>query len=328
MAPVVVVAYQDVSIFELAVPCEVFGVDRSDMGLPNYDFSVCAAEPPPIRVKGSLFTLDTAHGLEEVERAGTVIVPAWDPHGPKGLAALIEALQAAHARGARVVSVCSGAFLLAAAGLLDGRRATTHWMYASQLTRDYPRVKVDPKVLYVQDGNVFTSAGTAAGIDLCLHLVRLDYGAEIANMFARRMVVPPHRDGGQAQYVDLPLPASATADGLSDTLQYIQSHLQEPLTVEELARRQAMSPRTFVRRFAAVTGSTPHRWVLCQRLLRAQQVLETTDLPVELVADHCGLGSAATLRQLFHRQLSTSPQAYRRTFQGESAKEGSATPRR
>lgn len=316
MAPistVAAVAFNDVSIFELAVPCEVFGIDRSDMDLPNYDFFVCAAEPPPLRVKGSLFTLDTTHTLDELERAGTVVVPAWPaarrPEGP-----LLEALRLAHGRGARILSVCSGAFVLAEAGLLDGRRATTHWMFAHQFARQYPRVQWDPRVLYVQDGSIFTSAGTAAGIDLCLHVVRLDHGAEVANMFARRMVVPPHRDGGQAQYIDLPMPQSPEDDDLGETLAYMQTHLHEVLTVNGLARRASMSPRTFARRFLAVTGATPYQWLLGQRILLAQRLLETTQLPVELVADRCGLGSAATLRQHFQRQLATSPQAYRRTF--------------
>jgi transcriptional regulator GlxA family with amidase domain len=301
-------------IFELAVACEVFGIDRSDMGLPNYDFFVAAADPPPLRVKGGLFDLVIEHGLEDLERAGTIVVPAWHVHRGAPPEPLLDALRRAHRRGARLLSVCSGAFVLAHAGLLDGRRATTHWMYADLLAREFPRIQVDPRVLYVQEGNIFTSAGTAAGIDLCLHLVRLDYGAEVANMFARRMVVPPHRDGGQAQYVDLPLPAAGEDDSLGVTLAWMESHLHEPLTVEDLARHCHASPRTFARRFLAKTGTTPYRWLLRQRLLLAQQLLETTELPVEIVADRCGMGSAATLRLHFQRELSTSPLAYRRTF--------------
>ncbi|MFI5266896.1 MAG: helix-turn-helix domain-containing protein [Chloroflexota bacterium] len=315
MYSVAALAFDQLSIFELAVACEVFGVDRGDMGLPNYDFYVCAADPPPLRVKGSLFSIDVPYCLRDIDRAGTIVVPAWNVARGRPDEPFLDALRAAHARGARILSVCSGAFVLAAAGLLDGRRATTHWMYAADLARQYPEVSVDPKVLYVEDGNIFTSAGTAAGIDLCLHIVRMDHGAEVANMFARRMVVPPHRDGGQAQYVDLPLPASLPGADLAATLGWMQAHLDQELSVEDLAQRAHMSPRTFARRFVATTGATPHQWLLTQRVLRAQQLLETTELPIEIVASQSGLGSAATLRQHFQRQLSTSPQAYRRTFQ-------------
>ncbi|HLQ32756.1 MAG TPA: helix-turn-helix domain-containing protein [Chloroflexota bacterium] len=318
MAPITTVAalaFEQVAPFELAVACEVFGVDRSDMDLPNYDFFVCAMDQPPLQVKGNLFTINTPYRVEDLERAGTIVVPATSPVVHQRPAEhVLEALRSAHDRGARILSVCSGAFVLAAAGLLDGRRATTHWMYAAELARQYPKVKVDPKVLYVGEDNIYTSAGTAAGIDLCLHIVRLDYGAEVANMFARRMVVPPHRDGGQAQYVDLPVPATPEDHDLSATLSWMRHSLEQELTVPELARRAHMSPRTFARRFVAATGTTPHKWLLSQRILRAQQLLESTDLPVELVAERSGLGSAATLRQHFQRQLDTSPQAYRRTF--------------
>jgi transcriptional regulator GlxA family with amidase domain len=315
MHRVAALAFDQLSIFELAVACEVFGIDRGDMGLPNYDFYVCAADPPPLHVKGSLFSIDAPYRLQDIDRADTVVVPAWNVARGRPDESLLEALRTAYARGARILSVCSGAFVLAAAGLLDGRRATTHWMYAADLARLYPKVTVDPKVLYVEDGNIYTSAGTAAGIDLCLHIVRMDYGAEVANMFARRMVVPPHRDGGQAQYVEQPLPTSLPEVDLAATLSWMQAHLDRELAVEALAERAHMSPRTFARRFVAATGSTPHQWLLTQRVLRAQQLLETTDLPVELVAGQSGLGSAATLRQHFQRQLSISPQAYRRTFQ-------------
>ena len=210
--------------------------------------------------------------------------------------------------------MCSGAFVLAAAGLLDGRRATTHWMFADDLAERYPEVKVDPDVLYVDEGDVLTSAGTAAGIDLCLHVVRMDFGAEIANAVARRMVVPPHRDGGQAQFVDEPVPDGLGADLFGDTLTYMQEHLDEALPVDDLAARAAMSPRTFARRFRAATGTTPHKWLVRQRVLLAQRLLETTDLPVDRVAERCGFGSAAGLRDHFTRQVRTSPLAYRRTF--------------
>jgi transcriptional regulator GlxA family with amidase domain len=212
------------------------------------------------------------------------------------------------------MTVCSGAFVLAHAGLLDDRRATTHWMYADRLAAAFPRVKVDPDVLYVDEGSVLTSAGTAAGIDLCLHVVRLDHGAAIANAVARRMVVPPHRDGGQAQFVEAAVVDDDGADPLAATLDWALEHLDEPLPVEVLARRALMSPRTFARRFRAATGTTPLQWLLRQRLLRAQQLLETTDLPVDVIAHHCGFGSAAVLRTHFRRALDTNPVSYRRAF--------------
>jgi transcriptional regulator GlxA family with amidase domain len=233
---------------------------------------------------------------------------------------VVEALRAAHERGARLLSVCSGAFLLAEAGLLDGRRATTHWMYTDLLASRYPAIDVDPDVLYVDGGDgIYTSAGTAAGIDLCLHIVRLDHGAEVANAVARRMVVPAHRDGGQSQFVAAPVPADAGDDNLAPILDWAVAHLDEPLTVEDLARRALMSPRTFARRFRAATGTTPLQWLLRQRISHAQQLLEVTELPVELVATQCGFGSATALRIHFRRLTGTTPVLYRRTFRREAA---------
>ena len=212
------------------------------------------------------------------------------------------------------MSVCTGAFTLAATGLLDGRRATTHWYHTEEFARRFPDVKLDPGVLYVDEGDILTSAGTAAGIDLCLHIVRLDYGAEVANMLARRMVVPPHRDGGQAQFVDGPVTAVAGDDRFAQALEWAEEHLDDPIAVDDLARQAAMSPRTFARRFRAATGTTPHQWLLRQRILLAQRLLETTDLPIDIVAGRCGLGSPANLRTHFQRVVRTSPVAYRRTF--------------
>jgi transcriptional regulator GlxA family with amidase domain len=305
-----------VAPFEMAVPCEVFGIDRSELGVPWYRHRICAAEPPPIRSSQG-FTIDTPYGLDEVVRADTVVVPAWgagqlDEDPPP---ALLDALRTAHRRGARILSVCSGAFVLAAAGLLDGRRATTHWMHAEELAARYPQIDVDPDVLYVDNGDVMTSAGTAAGIDLCLHVVRLDFGAEIANAVARRMVVPPHREGGQAQFVEAPMTTGEPgSDRFAATLEYMLEHLDEPLSVEGMADRAAMSPRTFARRFRAATGTTPGQWLVRQRILLAQRLLETTDDPVELIALRCGFGTAAGLRLHFRRVLATSPLVYRRTF--------------
>ncbi len=299
-------------MFELAVPCEVFGIDRSDVVDPWYRHLVVAGTPGP-HISPEGVVIDTPYGLDELATADTVVVPAPAYVGEPPVE-LVEALRAAHVRGARILSVCTGAFLLAAAGLLDGKRATTHWMYADELARRYPKVKVDPKVLYVDEGDVLTSAGTAAGIDLMLHVVRLDHGADVANAVARRMVVPPHRDGGQAQFVDLPMPSANGDDGLGGVLGWMLEHLDDDLTVEQLARQARMSPRTFARRFRAVTGTTPHQWLLSQRILLAQRLLETTDEPIELVARRSGFGTAAGLRQHFLRTVSASPQAYRRTF--------------
>jgi transcriptional regulator GlxA family with amidase domain len=310
------VVYDDFSPFELAVACEVFGIDRSDLAEPWYEHRVCAAEPGLLRATGGQFAVEVPHGLDELVTADTVVVPAWREASGAGNAppgALLDAVRRAHANGARLISVCTGAFVLAAAGLLDGRRATTHWAYAEALAERYPDIKVDPRVLYVDEGDILTSAGTAAGIDLCLHVVRLDHGAEVANALARRMVVPPHRDGGQAQYVDRPVP-EVDGDPLAETLGFMLERLEEPLLVEDLARRAAMSPRHFARRFRAVTGTTPHQWLLSQRLLLAQRLLESTDEPIERVAERCGFGAANALRAHFQRALGTSPQAYRRAF--------------
>jgi len=301
-----------ISAFEFAVPCEVFGIDRSEpIGAPWYRFLVCGAQAAPVRASAG-FAITPPYGLDALDQADTIVVPALDRDQPSE--DLLVALRQAHHRGARLVSVCTGAFVLAAAGLLDGRRATTHWMHAAELARRYPRVKVDPTVLYIDDGDILTSAGTAAGIDLCLHIVRSDYGAEVANIVARRMVVPPHRDGGQAQFIDLPLATHASSDFFAETLTWLQEHLDEPVTVESLAHRSAMSPRTFARRFRATTGTTPHQWLLRQRVLLAQRLLETSDLSVDVVAARCGFGTAANLRLHFHRLVRTSPSAYRRTF--------------
>jgi transcriptional regulator GlxA family with amidase domain len=315
---------EDFAVFELAVACEVFGIDRSDIASPWYEFKTCAAKPGPMRSE-TTFELSTPYGLDDLVAADTVVVPAGP--GPDGYTPeVVAAVREAHDRGARVLSLCTGAFLLAEAGLLDGRRATTHWMWTDELARRYPAVKVDPRVLYVDEGDVLTSAGTASGIDLCLHVVRLDYGAEVANAVARRMVVPPHRDGGQAQYVEAPVAAAVGGAGADDVmgavLGWMLEHLDEPLSVDGLAERAAMSPRTFARRFRAVTGTTPHQWLLVQRVLLAQRLLETTDASVELIARRCGLGTAANLRGHFQRVTGTTPMGYRRTFRADELAAG------
>lgn len=316
---VAALAANGVAPFELGVPCEVFGIDRSYLVDPWYRFMVVAAEPPPIRTSVGGFTIDTPHRLDALDEADTIVIPAWRNPAEVPPEPMLDALRRAHGRGARILSECSGAFVLGYAGLLDGRRATTHWMHASALAQLFPEADIDPDVLYVDAGTILTSAGTAAGIDLCLHVVRLDHGAEVANAVARRMVVPPHRDGGQAQYVDTPVPTCAGGDPLRDAIDWAMENLADDLTVSALARRAHMSPRTFARRFRSATGTTPLQWVLRQRILLAQRLLETSDQPVELVAASCGFGSPAALRAHFHRVVGTSPLAYRRTFQRASA---------
>lgn len=316
---VVVVAYDGLRTFEFGIAVEVFGLERPELGVPWYRFRVCAQERGPLRAIGG-FTVRAEGGLDPVLAAGTVVVPGWRDVGERPPAAMLRALCAAHENGARLVAICSGAFVLAAAGLLDGRRATTHWLYAERLAAEYPAVLVEPDILFVEDGDVWTSAGSAAGIDLGLHLVRRDYGAAIANQVARRLVMPPQRDGGQAQYV--PAPAGGDGGGgLARVLEWAQGRLDEPLTVDRLARQAAMSPRHFARRFRDETGTTPHRWLTHQRLLAAQRLLETTDASIEAVAGGVGLQTAATLRFHFRRAFDTTPTAYRRRF---SARRGSA----
>lgn len=305
-------AFDRSPFFELAVACEVFGIDRSAMGVPNYRFFVCAAERSICTSVG--FSIDTPNDLSTLSAADTIIVPAWRDVEERPPERLLDALRIAHERGARIASLCSGAFVLAAAGLLDGRRATTHWMFADRLAEAFPAVRVDPSVLYVDEGSVLTAAGTAAAIDLCLHMVRLDYGAEVANVYARRMVVAPHRDGAQAQYVEAPVPSPAGPSPLATTLSWALERLDEPLTVDRLAARSRLSSRTFARRFRSVTGTTPIRWVIRQRVIAAQRMLEMSDDPIEQVAQRCGFGSAGTLRFHFSRVMGVSPNHHRRVF--------------
>jgi AraC family transcriptional regulator, transcriptional activator FtrA len=304
-------------IFEAAIPCEVFGRTRTDLPEPWYDFTVCAAEPGRTRTE-SAFTVSTPHGLDELAEADTVIVPACanliDTVPPD----LVTAVRAAYDRGARIVSLCTGAFVLAEAGLLDGRRATVHWMYADLLAERYPKIDVDPAVLYIDEGQVLTSAGTTAGLDLCLHLVRTDYGSEVANLLARRLVISPHRTGGQAQYVDTPFPRNE-GDNFAPLLQWATANLERPLTIAELAERQHLTPRTLIRRFRDATGTSPLKWLLAQRVQKARMMLESTDEPPARVAELCGLGGEANLRHHFARTVGIPPGEYRRAFQSLTA---------
>ncbi|CAM5540210.1 GlxA family transcriptional regulator [Streptomyces griseomycini] len=315
---VAAVLLHGVNPFELGVVCEVFGVDRSDDGLPVYDFAVVSADGPAVRTNTG-FSLQVEHGLERLETADLIAVPAGASYVSREFPPeLLDALRRGVARGARVLSVCSGVFVLAAAGLLDGRRAAVHWKHAEDLSRRHPHLTVEPDVLYVDEDPVITSAGTAAGIDACLHLVRKEQGPEVANKIARRMVVPPHRDGGQAQYIERPLPRSG-GDTVSGVLVWMEQHLDEEVTVEQLAARAHMSPRTFARRFRQETGTTPYRWILRQRVLLAQRLLEATDETVDAIAGRTGFGDAAALRHHFVRTVGTTPQAYRRAFRGPQA---------
>ena len=298
--------------FDFAIPCEVFGFDRSDLADPWYEFLVVAAGKRRIRTQTG-FVLEAPHGLAALKRANTIIVPGWADPDIAPSPALIRALVTAHDRGARIASVCTGAFVLAAAGLLDGRRATTHWMYSERLQQRHPRVEVDPSVLYIDDGSVLTSAGTAAGLDLCLHLVELDHGADVAAAVARRLVMPLHRSGGQAQYVDAPV-SPTTGAAVNELLEWSVEHLGEGVTVDDLARRGAVSPRTLTRHFRAATGMPPGEWLQRERIRLAQRLLESTDDPVELVARRAGYDTSTAMRAQFALRLRTSPRAYRRTF--------------
>jgi len=305
---IAVLALPDVVAFDLATPFQLLG--------RHYELTLCATEAGPLPTTSG-FALVAEHGLAPLRTADTVLVPGFDPrpHGWPPPEAALHALRAAHARGARIASICTGAFALGAAGLLDGRRVTTHWRAAELLAEQYPRAIVDPDVLYVDNGDLLTSAGVAAGIDLCLHLLRRDHGAEAANAAARQTVVAPHRGGGQAQFIERAVPVN-DAGGLEATRAYALQHLDRPLTVAQLARHACTSERTFNRRFRQETGTTPLRWLHAQRIDQARRLLEASDLPVETVAQRCGFGSAAILRQHFRRATATTPTSYRRAFAG------------
>lgn len=311
---VAIVVYDGVGVFELGVACDVFGnTDLTDLGVPWYRLSICGAGGTTVTADGGL-RIQPPYGLERTRRVDTLIVPPTDRLDELPVE-VFDALRRAHARGCRIISLCTGAFVLAEAGLLKGRRATTHWTECDDLARRYADVSVDPGVLYVDEGDILTSAGSAASIDLCLYVVRCDYGSEIATRLARELVVPPQRDGGQAQYIDTPLPSLDSSNLFADTIAWVQEHLNEPLTVADLAARSAMSPRTFARQFLAAIGTTPHQWLQRQRVHLAQRLLETSDFSIDSVAAGSGFCTAGNLRKHFSRIMHTSPQAYRRTFQ-------------
>ena len=312
---VVTIAYDGLCTFELGIVIELFGLPRPEFD-SWYRFRVARTADGPLRATGGI-TIEAPYTLQALDGAGTIIVPGWPLDRPVP-EALIHKLKKAHAEGARIASVCSGAFVLAAAGLLDGKRAATHWRYAEALARRFPSVRIDADVLYVDDGQVVTSAGSAAGIDMCLHLIRRDFGATIANQVARRLVVPPHREGGQKQYIDTPVAAEPSEDAFSELLDQVRASLSARHTVDTMARRAHMSPRTFARRFRAVTGTTPHRWLQRERARLAQQLLETTSLPLDRIAENAGFSDPQLLRLHFKRVVGTSPSDYRRVFHQQS----------
>lgn len=310
---VVAIAHEYMSLFELAAVAEVFGLSREDVASPWYDFEVCAPRGTvPVRNAPHLL-LQTSADLTALATADTVVVAGWHPVDHDPSAEVVDAVHQAWRRGARVASICGGAFVLAAAKLLDGREATTHWRYAAEFRRRHPTVRLTPDVLYIDHGDVATSAGTAAGIDLCLHLLRNDLGGAAANEVARRMVVPAHRGGGQSQFVDRPV-APDPFDPIAPLLDWMTAHLDQPLTLSELAHQAAVSQRTLARRFALATGSTPTQWLLEQRLFETRRLLECSDLTVESIAARTGLGSAVNLRRHFRRRFDTTPAAYRAAF--------------
>ncbi|MCI2422661.1 helix-turn-helix domain-containing protein [Saccharopolyspora sp. K220] len=300
--------------FELGVLCEVFGLDRTADGVPPIEFRVCGPHPGTPLATSVGMSIVPDHGLDGLAGADVVAVPACrirDVYPPQ----LLAGLRDAEANGATLLSVCTGAFVLGAAGILDGRRCTTHWFHEADFRRRFPTAQIDPNVLYVDDGNVVTSAGTAAGIDACLHLVRRELGSAVATTIARRMVVPPQRDGGQRQFIDLPVP-EYTGDSLQPLLTWLQETLDTEHTVADLAERARMSPRTFARRFVAETGTTPNQWLATQRVLHARRLLEDTELGLDQIARECGFSTAALLRHHFRRIVGVTPRDYRRTFSG------------
>lgn len=313
-------------MYELSIALAVFGIPHRDLADSWYELRLCGSAAAPA---AGPFALRTDHGLDALVGAGTVIVPSVPERvvddGEDVPAELVEALRAAAASGARMVSLCTGAFALAAAGLLDGRRATAHWQHTAELAARHPAVIVDDSVLYTDEGTVLTSAGATAALDLCLHLVRRDLGARVANQLARRLVVHAHRAGGQAQFIDAPLPPAGD-DGLGPVLQWATEHLAEPLTVDDLARRARMSPRSFHRRLLEATGTTPLKWLLQQRIAHAQLLLESTDLPVERIGESSGLGTAANLRRHFSRSVGVSPTDYRKAFRPSGPRPSGLAP--
>ncbi|NUR73525.1 MAG: helix-turn-helix domain-containing protein [Hamadaea sp.] len=310
---VAVLAFAGMAPFELSCVVEVFGLPRPELDIDWYELSVCAERPDPLPVVGG-FSIMAAHGLDTLAAADTVIIPGVPDVRTEPSPALTTALRAAYARGARLVSICSGAFALAGAGVLDRRQATTHWRYAGLLAERYPQIDVTPDVLYVDNGSVLTSAGSAAGLDLLLHIVRSDHGAAVANTVARRLVLPPHRDGGQAQFIEVGVRDVTDDDGIARAMAWTLDHLSEPITVGAMARQARMSERSFLRNFSRQTGTSPIRWLIDRRVQASLPLLETGDAPIEQVSVAVGFDSPVTFRHHFGRSMRTSPSAYRRAF--------------
>ncbi|HUB91663.1 MAG TPA: helix-turn-helix domain-containing protein [Dyella sp.] len=310
---VAVVAFDRIRPFHLSVPCAVFGESAAE---PLFQLRVCAAEPGELRTTNG-FSIATRYGLRELANADVIVVPSWRDPREAAPEPLLAALRRAHKRSATLVGLCLGAFVLAEAGVLDGKLATTHWRWTELFKQRFPDVRLDPNVLYVDQGNVVTSAGTAAGIDCCLHVVRRQYGAEITNRIARTLVVPPHRQGSQAQYIEQPVLTQATDTPLTKTLNWAARHLDQTHTLDSLAARALMSRRSFTRHFRQHTGTTVGRWLLSQRLSLALRMLETTDQPIERIAEHAGFGTALSMRQHFGVAFNTTPSMYRREFRGQ-----------
>jgi len=314
---VVALAVDRLVLLDLAAPAHLFG----HLGAQRYSFTLAGVDATPVMTTSG-FRVDVQAGLAALAKADTIVVPGYAGTGRRPDERALRALRQAAARGARVMSICTGAFALAHAGLLDGRRATTHWYSAADLATQFPDVRVDPNVLYVDEGAVLTSAGVAAGLDLCLHVIRCDHGADVAAHLARHTVIAPHRDGGQAQFIEHPIePVLCGAPRLGPTLEWALERIAEPLTVADLARHACVSPRTFARRFRSETGTSSIQWLLAQRVLRAQQLLERDGTSIDEIASRCGFADAAALRYHFNRAVGTTPTRYRRIFRTERAPE-------
>ncbi|MFW3899081.1 transcriptional regulator FtrA [Pseudomonas putida] len=308
----VVLAYDQLCTFEFGTAIEAFGRDDLLLGKPLYDLRIAAVEPGPLRAFGG-FQINVEGGLELLEQAGTIVIPGWRDLAAEVDSDLLDALRAASQRGCRIVTICAGTFVLAATGLLAGKRATTHWFHHEELARAYPQVRVEASVLYVDEGDILTSAGCASGLDTCLHLIRRDFGPEAANRAARRMVTPPHRLGCQAQYIEQPVTVRP-GSSLAPLLDRLRANPDSEIDIEYLARTAHMSRRTFLRRFHDATGTTPANWLLGVRLERAKDLLETSGLSIPLIAERCGFGTAATMRHHFRKYLESSPSCYRKQF--------------
>jgi transcriptional regulator GlxA family with amidase domain len=318
---IAVIAFDGIIPFHLSVPCLIFGGNALDPGVAPFDVTVCAADAAPLRTTAG-FVIDTPFDLGALDTADLVIMPSWHDDCRAAPPGLLDALRRAHRAGARVVGLCLGAFPLAQAGLLDGRTATTHWECAGTLAERYPKIKVDPDVLYVDEGDVLTSAGVAAGIDCCLHLLRQIAGAEVATRRAKRLLVAPHRQGGQAQFIERPLPVTGSDGRLAQVLEWVTAHPEQAHTIESLAQRAAMSRRNFTRHFRQATGTSFKQWILSQRLAHAQRLLESSDASIEVVAQEAGFGTGLSLRQHFQAAFRLSPSAYRKQFRSNASGAG------